>query len=271
MGHLLEDREINALQKLGLTEYEAKIYLVLIKTGARKASELSFRGEVPRTKTYGAIKELERKGLLGIIPGKPEAYIPRSPSEVLVPMVEKLNRELDSTQEVIQGLALAYESSKYTKPDIPKEAEEFWEIEGRQHIINKLNQIFTDASKKVNYCTSAAGLVRAYKAHAEILAKAQRNGAVVRLLSPVTRETSGVAREISEIVDFRTLDKPFGENFITVDGRELVVVEPLPEDLRTDRGEDKCIWTTNRLLVELHDQLFERVWNAMPQHKILAK
>lgn len=271
MGHLLEEREIGALQRLGLTEYESKIYLVLVKTGPRKASELSFRGEVPRTKTYGAIKELERKGLLGIIPGKPEAYIPRSPNEVLMPMVEKLNRELGNTQEVIQGLAVAYESSRYTKPDIPKEAEEFWEIEGRQHIINKLNQIFNDAVKKINYCTSAAGLVRTYKAHAEILAKARTNGAVVRLLSPVTRETIGVAREISEIVDFKTLDKPFGENFTTIDGRELVVVESLPEDLRTDRGEDRCIWTTNRLLVELHDQLFERVWNNLPQAKLPSK
>ena len=89
-----EEQEIAALQRLGLTEYESKIYLVLINTGPRKASELSFRGDVPRTKTYGAIKELERKGLLRIIPGKPEACVAGSPNEVLMPMVEKLNRRI---------------------------------------------------------------------------------------------------------------------------------------------------------------------------------
>jgi len=51
----------------------------------------------------------------------------------------------------------------------------------------------------------------------------------------------------------------------------LVVVENRPEDLRTDRGEDKCIWTTNMLLVELHEQLFDRVWNGLPQSKLHAK
>ena len=80
-----------------------------------------------------------------------------------------------------------------------------------------------------------------------------------------------MAEEMSEVVDFKLIDKPFGENFTTVDGRELVVVESHPEDLRTDRGEDKCIWTTNRLLVELHEQLFDRVWNGLPQSKLHAK
>ena len=44
----------------------------------------------------------------------------------------------------------------------------------------------------------------------------------------------------------------------------MVVVETKPEDLRTDQGADKAIWTTNRLLVDLHDQLFDRIWNYLP-------
>jgi len=61
--------------------------------------------------------------------------------------------------------------------------------------------------------------------------------------------------------------KSFGQNFVTVDGRELVVIETLPEDLRTDQGADKGIWTTNRLMVELHNQLFDRLWSTIPTRK----
>lgn len=235
--------------------------------GPVKASEVSFFGGVPRTKTYGAIKELERKGLLRIVPGKPDIYAPRSPTEVLMPMVSRLNRDLADAEEVVQSLSITYESGKYVRRDTPKEAEEFWQMEGRQNVINKLNQIFSQASKSVNYCTSSAGLVRAYKAHSESLAKAQQRGASIRILAPVTRETSALAREMSEIINFKVLDRPFGENLITIDSRELVVTESKPEDLRTDRGQDQCIWTTNRLLVELHEQLFERVWGAAPHEK----
>jgi len=110
-----EEREVNALRRLGLTEYESRIYLVLIKRGVVKASELSFFGQIPRTKTYGAIKELERKGLLQIVPGKPEVYSPASPSEVLMPLVGKLSRELTDAEDVVQGLAVTYESQRFTK------------------------------------------------------------------------------------------------------------------------------------------------------------
>jgi len=263
----VEDREIAALRRLGLTDYESRIYLVLIRMGQIKASELSFFGQIPRTKTYGAIKELQRKGLLRVVPGKPEAYAPSSPSEVLMPLVTKLSRELTDVEVVVQDLVLAYESSRFVKRQSPKGSEEFWELEGRPGIINKLNQIFRDASKSINYCTTAPGLVRAYKAHCEILERVKKKGTSVRILAPVNSEVTGVAQEVSEVLDFKVLDKPFGENFVTVDGHELVVIETKPDDLRTDQGADKAVWSTNRLLVELHDQLYDRVWNMLPKAK----
>ena len=153
----VEEKEVGAIQRLGLTEYESKIYLVLVRQGPIKASEISFFGQVPRTKTYGALKELERKGLLRIIPGKPEIYAPCSPSEVLMPLVTKLNRDVKDSEGVVQELSVAFESSKFVKRDIPKEATEFWQIDGRQNLFNKLNQILSDASKTIKYCTSARG------------------------------------------------------------------------------------------------------------------
>ena len=263
-GLSVDERELSALRHLGLTEYESRIYLVLVKMGPIKAGEISFHGQVPRTKTYGAIRELERKGLLRVIPGKPELYVPSSPSEVLMPLVTKLNKEVKSTEELVHNLTVTYESNKYIKREIPKEAGEFWEIESRKNIFNKLNQIMSDASKSISYCTSASGLIRAYKAHSEILENVRKRGAIVRVLSPITTENSGVARELGEIVEVKRLDKSFGTSFVSVDARELVVIESRPEDLRTDRGTDLAIWTTNKLLIELHEQFFERIWNTSP-------
>lgn len=265
----VRDAELNALRRLGLTEYESRIYLVLVRKGAVKAGELSFFGQIPRAKTYGAINELERKGLVRIIPEKPEVYIAVSPGEVLMPLVNKLTNELHETASLVDGLMLSFETNKYRKQEVPKEADGFWEIEGRQGIFNKISQIISDASKTVNYCTSAAGLVRAYKGHCDILEKVRENGADVHVLSPLNAENAGVAREISEVLEFKVLDKPFGQNFVTVDGRELVVIETMPEDLRTDQGSDKGVWTTNRIIVELHDQLFDRLWNSIPTKKMV--
>jgi sugar-specific transcriptional regulator TrmB len=263
----VEEPELGALHRLGLTDYEARIYLVLVRKGPVKASELSFFGQIPRAKTYGVINELERKGLVQIIPGKPEAYAAVSPGEVLMPVVNKLARELTDTSGIVQDLMLTFETNKYVKHDGPKEADGFWEIQGRRGVFNKVTQIISDASKTVNYCTSSTGLVRAYKVHCDTLEKVSKKGVAVHVLSPVDPENASVAREMSEILELKILDKPFGQNFVAVDGRELVVIETLPEDLRTDQGADKGVWTTNRLIVELHEQLFDRLWNTIPNRK----
>ena len=124
-----------------------------------------------------------------------------------------------------------------------------------------------DAAKSINYCTTAPGLIRAYKAHSESLENAKSRGARVRFLAQISTENSGVARELSEVVDLRRLEKPFANNFVSVDSKELVVLESKPDDLRTDRGSDLAIWTTNKLLIELHEQMFERIWNTLPATK----
>ena len=110
-GLAVDEKEAAALQRLGLTEYESRIYLALIKLGPKKASEVSFFGRVPRTKAYGAIRELERKGLVQTIPGKPELYTASSPNEFLMPLITKLQDEVKDSEAVVQGLAVLHELS----------------------------------------------------------------------------------------------------------------------------------------------------------------
>jgi HTH-type transcriptional regulator, sugar sensing transcriptional regulator len=259
-----EEKEIAALQRLGLTEYESRLYLSLIRQGPTKASQLSFFGQVPRTKAYGAIKELQQKGLLRIIPGKPELYEASSPNEVLFPLISKINNEIKDCEDVVQSLAVTFETSKYAKRDAPKQSEEFWRMDGRQAIYNKLNQAMLDASKSINYSTSETGLIRAYKAHAEAFERAQRRGATVRLLSPITPSNSTLAKEFSEIVELKTTERPLA-HFVSIDSNQLIVLDSMPDDANTRVGHDVAIWTTSTLLVDLFERLFSEVWLSIPK------
>jgi len=259
-----EESEMAALRRLGLTEYESRLYLALLKMGPIKASQLSFFGQVPRTKTYHSIKELERKGLVSISPGKPEIYSPRSPMEVLMPIVTRLDHDVKNSEQIVQSLAMAYESSKYVKRDTPKQSDQFWQMDGRQRIYNKLNQLMNDATQSINYSTTSAGLIRAYRVHANALEQAAKKGATVKLLSPVTTENSALVNEFSEIVKFKPTQEPLA-TFVCVDSKELVVLDSRPDDARTDQGSDVAVWTTNRLLVELFEKLFGEVWRNKPE------
>jgi sugar-specific transcriptional regulator TrmB len=227
--------------------------------GPIKAGQLSFFSQVPRTKTYPAVKELERKGLVSITPGKPELYSARSPTEVLMPIVTRLDHDVKACEQVVQSLAMAYESRKYMKHDTPKQSEQFWEMQGRQGIVSRLNQLMKDASTSISYSATANGLVRAYKTQSDTLEQAAKRGARVRLLSPVTAENSTLVKEFGEIVNVKPTKESLG-NFVCLDGKELVVIDSRPDDERTDKGADIALWTTNPLLVKLFETLFEEIW-----------
>jgi sugar-specific transcriptional regulator TrmB len=260
----VEEKDVAALQRLGLTEYESRIYLALARMGPIKASQVSFFGEVPRTKTYGAIRELERKGLLNIIPGKPEVYAVRPPGEVLMPLVTKLDGDVKESTNLVQRLAVTYESNVIVSYPYPKEAKEMWIIEGRRNVLNKMNELFGDAAKSISYSTSAKGLIRAYKANAEALGKAKARGVTVKMLTTSSSDNTAVVHEMDAIANIRSVQIPFPSqlaNFAIIDSKDTLIVDVKPDDLNTDRGSDVAIWNHNELTAEMHDQLFTRIWN----------
>ena len=180
-----------------------------------------------------------------------------------MPLVKKRALEITASQSVIEDLAISYETNKYVKRDTPQASEESWHMEGRQGIYNKLNEVMNEATKSINYSTSAVGLIRAYKAHAEAFERTHKQGATVRVLSPINSVNSSIATELSEITELKNTPEalPF---FVSVDSKHFIVVDSRPEDASTDRGYDEALWTTNALVVELFEQLFERVWKNTP-------
>jgi HTH-type transcriptional regulator, sugar sensing transcriptional regulator len=259
-----DEFSVQSLMKLGLTEYEARIYVVLTKMGPRNASEISFLGKVPRPKTYGAIRGLESKGLLRIVPGKPERYMAVSPNDVLVPLVEKLNRETSECVSVVATPPTAFESSKYVYTEKPYERYDLWSVRGRDKVYKRVQDMIGDAKVNVFFATTANGLVRLYKAHSEVLEKAAERGAKVKITAPVNQTNSSVARELSEIIEVRSIGTPM-MRFISADSAEIIFTEDIPDDTNVSAGQDVATWTNDPLLVKAHEKIFEEVWPTLQQ------
>ncbi len=257
-----DEFSVQSLMKLGLTEYEARIYVVLSKMGPRNASEISFLGKVPRPKTYGAIRGLESKGLLRIVPGKPERYMAVSPSDVLIPLVEKLNRETSECVAVVENLTMAFETSKYVYTEKPFERSDLWSVRGREKVYKRVQDLINEAKVNVFFATTANGLVRLYKAHSEVLEKAAEHGAKVRIIAPVNQTNSSVARELQEIIEVRSTINPMMK-FISADSAEIIFTEDIPDDTNVNAGQDVATWTNDPLLVKTHERIFDQVWQTL--------
>ena len=92
---------VEKLQKLGLTEYEAKAYLSLLNDHLATAAKLSEKSSVPRTKIYSVLETLAHKGWIKIYSGVPLLFKAVDPKEVFEKIKRKYADFLESAQTAL--------------------------------------------------------------------------------------------------------------------------------------------------------------------------
>ena len=90
---------LDKLQKLGLTEYEARAYLGLLNDHMNSAAQLSKKSGVPRTRIYSTLESLEAKGWIRIYSGVPLLFKAVDPRKVL----EKIKKEQDEFLDIVRS------------------------------------------------------------------------------------------------------------------------------------------------------------------------
>ena len=94
---------LEQLKELGLSEYEGRIYLALLKENPLTAYEAAKKAGVPSSKVYGVIEKLTEKGLLlELARESRKKYVPQDPGEFVENHRFHLNRTLDSLAEELK-------------------------------------------------------------------------------------------------------------------------------------------------------------------------
>jgi len=75
----VSDQTQKSLEKVGLTSYEIKSFVALIKSGENTASDLSKQCGVPYSKIYEVLSVLEEKGWIGSDKSRPQNILPNLP------------------------------------------------------------------------------------------------------------------------------------------------------------------------------------------------
>src|SRR4030066_518324 len=99
-------------QKVGLSKYEAKIYISLAVRGSSEAKGLSTISGVPRTKVYDTLKKLVERGLVVEIPEKPQHFDITSPADAFKILVDNMKDMLSEKVTSLVELENAIEVLK---------------------------------------------------------------------------------------------------------------------------------------------------------------
>jgi len=138
--HRKEPKNMNvvekALQKNGLSDKEARVYITCLELGPSLASEIAKKSEIKRATVYVVLDELVKKGLIGTTKkNKKLVFVPESPDKLLTRLAEK-KRQLEANEQGIKT-ALPNLKSLYERAGKVPSIRFYTGLEGMQKVIGE--------------------------------------------------------------------------------------------------------------------------------------
>ena len=134
------EKLIKILKKLGLNRYEALTYIGINKIISGTADEIAQISDLPRSRIYDILNELEKKGFVEVKRGRPIKYSVIEPKIIIKKEKNELINELDECEEELQKLY----DDKISEVRAP-----VWLIHSNEDIIKKEIEVIKKAKKSI--------------------------------------------------------------------------------------------------------------------------
>ena len=258
----------DALQRIGLSRYEALVFVNLARAGATTAGDIARASGVNRVQTYRALEGLEARGLVEVTLDRPRRYAARAINDVFEMIADEKRSELEKLDGVRKAFLEAWPKLSGRTRESPTVRLQV--IKGRAQIYRTLRQFVSTAKAEVLAFTTTKGLQRSYRAGInEALLAAMRRGVKARLAADVNETNQVLMARVSKFVPLRHVDRQRAR-FIIVDRESILAF--LIQDEKSIRGEgETALWTNSPDFVKAHLEFFEKSWTSgMPARRRLA-
>ena len=139
---------VDALKRLGLSNYEARVFAALQRLGTGTAQEISDVSEVPRSQVYGAADDLVEQGLAELVASSPKEYRPVSLDAAREQLASRLDREQERAFDNLAELQ--------TEADEHSGGGAVATLRGRQPIDDRLDDLIRTAEERVVFVAPAS-------------------------------------------------------------------------------------------------------------------
>jgi sugar-specific transcriptional regulator TrmB len=226
------DDAIAALKRLGLGNYEARVFVALQALGSGTAQAVSDESGVPRSQVYGTADELAERGLIEVVESSPKAFRPVALSTARDLLADRIERE---QQRAFENL----ESIQSTATD-EGQHQDVSTLRGRQPIDDRIAALVGAAEDAVVFVAPSAEHLSASIANA-------------------LRETGGDGVHVTVVTAERSLRDRFADAPVAVfvmsednpadfAGRALMVDDStilLAAETEDEPVDEEAMWTRN--------------------------
>ncbi|HEY3446221.1 MAG TPA: helix-turn-helix domain-containing protein [Myxococcales bacterium] len=95
---------VSALEELGFTATDAKVYVGLLKAHPATGYELAKRTKVPRSAMYAVLGRLEQGGIIRAVQANPARYEPLPPQQLVSLLRDRHQSSLEDLQAALERL-----------------------------------------------------------------------------------------------------------------------------------------------------------------------
>jgi HTH-type transcriptional regulator, sugar sensing transcriptional regulator len=167
---------LEMLEKLGLTEYEAKTLNTLFKLKEAEAPNISRTAQVPKTRVYDVLEKLIQKNLLIEIKGRPKLYRAIDAEKAVnLLMTNKKEQLIELEKEATQ---LKDELVLYTNKE--EKGEKVMKVKDKQDFERILGQELAKAEKSIHGLTE---ITDEHDIIHDALSKAKEKNVTIKLLN----------------------------------------------------------------------------------------
>lgn len=245
----------DALEAIGFTEYEAKVYLALLAEHPSTGYQLSKLSGVPRSMVYEALRRLHGRGAaLETIEGRSTLYRPVAPQVLL-------DRHENEHRQLLDGLRSGLETIYTAEQD-----DRVWTISGKSTVMAYARQLLEAAQKDAYLVLTDEDL----HALEQDIREAHARGVPLHILltGHAQLDVGRVARHPpleSELQDLQAM------MLVAVEGHEMLVASAAAQGVMTatvTRNADlvfiarQFVWMelfTQRVYAQLGDDLLQRL------------
>lgn len=186
-------------KKIGLTEYEIKAYLALLRSEPTTAYKLGKLSGIPSGRIYDVCDNLVSKGMIAILSGKPRRFQGINPKKAIAALLAKKEQEWKKTQNQIKNIM-----NKLEKKKIDEEPVSLSKGKALFHY-STFDMIKSAKKELLSIANDLTGVKMGIIDIATVTKMIVKKGVVHKVIVPPTMKNKKIAKKIAKIgVQIRT-------------------------------------------------------------------
>lgn len=211
---------IECLKSLGMTKYEALVFIALLRVTSATASEIHESSGVPRASVYPVLSQLQDKDLVSVSQSAPKRFAAIPPQEAIDNLTARIAQD---ARQALESLTAIHEQKIASEQG---SGELIWNIYGIAGIRKRLAELITSAETDIRIIAQpqvlSAEVKNAIKRSTERVSieiiTPQWDGPVPKTMSIYLKKHPGFPKELDRAKDM------MAGGICIIDGRRVMVI-----------------------------------------------